>query len=206
MDGKALGARIRAEVAREVADLGRPVGLATVLVGDDPASAIYVSSKRKACAEAGIESFHHELQVRHLGVRAPRPRRRAEPGRRVTGILTQLPLPPHVDEEKVIQAIDPLKDVDGFHPDECRSPLPRAADARPGDPSGVMELLARVRRRARRAPSPSSSDGRISSGSPGAPAPRKARDGDDLPQPHARPRRGRPQRRTSSSPRWGGQG
>ena len=62
MDGKALAERVRAEVAREVAALGRPVGLATVLVGDNPASHVYVRRKREACAEAGIESFHHELR------------------------------------------------------------------------------------------------------------------------------------------------
>jgi methylenetetrahydrofolate dehydrogenase (NADP+) / methenyltetrahydrofolate cyclohydrolase len=142
MDGKALGARIREEVAREVAELERPIGLATVLVGDDPASAIYVSSKRKACAEAGIESFHHELpsdipESELLDLVAELNR-----DDRVTGILTQLPLPPHVDEEKVIQAIDPLKDVDGFHPMNAGLLFLGRPTLVPATPSGVMELLA----------------------------------------------------------------
>jgi methylenetetrahydrofolate dehydrogenase (NADP+)/methenyltetrahydrofolate cyclohydrolase len=142
MDGKALGARIREEVAREVAELERPIGLATVLVGDDPASAIYVSSKRKACAEAGIESFHHELssdipESELLDLVAELNR-----DDRVTGILTQLPLPPHVDEEKVIQAIDPLKDVDGFHPTNAGLLFLGRPTLVPATPSGVMELLA----------------------------------------------------------------
>jgi methylenetetrahydrofolate dehydrogenase (NADP+)/methenyltetrahydrofolate cyclohydrolase len=141
MDGKALAARVRADVAREVAGLGRPVGLATVLVGDDPASAIYVRRKQEACREAGIEAFHHELPadtpqeellalVRELN---------ADP--RVTGILTQLPLPDHVDEDTVINAIDPLKDVDGFHPVNAGLLLQGRPTLPPATPSGVMELL-----------------------------------------------------------------
>jgi len=129
-------------VAREVAELERPIGLATVLVGDDAASAIYVSSKLKACAEAGIESFHHELpsdipESELLDLVAELNR-----DDRVTGILTQLPLPPHVDEEKVIQAIDPLKDVDGFHPTNAGLLFLGRPTLVPATPSGVMELLA----------------------------------------------------------------
>ncbi len=91
MDGKALAQQVRAEVAREVEELGRPVGLATVLVGDDPASAVYVRNKRQACAEAGIESFHHELsaetsQEELLSLVAD-----LNADDRVTGILVQLP-------------------------------------------------------------------------------------------------------------------
>ena len=141
MDGKALGAKIRADVAREVAELGAPIGLATVLVGEDPASAIYVRRKQEACREAGIESFHHELPadapeeellelVRELNVDA-----------RVTGILTQLPLPEHMDEDKVIQTIEPLKDVDGFHPVNAGLLLLGRPTLAPATPSGVMELL-----------------------------------------------------------------
>jgi methylenetetrahydrofolate dehydrogenase (NADP+)/methenyltetrahydrofolate cyclohydrolase len=145
MDGKALGERIRAEVARAVAGLERPIGLATVLVGDDPASAIYVSSKRRACAEAGIESFHHELPDD-----IPEPDLLAlvaelNDDDRVTGILTQLPLPPHVDDEKVIQAIDPLKDVDGFHPTNAGLLLLGRPALVPATPSGVMALLSEYR-------------------------------------------------------------
>jgi methylenetetrahydrofolate dehydrogenase (NADP+) / methenyltetrahydrofolate cyclohydrolase len=145
MDGKALGERLRAEVAREVAALERPIGLATVLVGDDPASAIYVSSKRRACAEAGIESFHHELpadiaESEVLGLVVE-----LNDDDRVTGILTQLPLPPQVDEEKVIQAIDPLKDVDGFHPTNAGLLFLGRPALVPATPSGVMALLCEYR-------------------------------------------------------------
>jgi methylenetetrahydrofolate dehydrogenase (NADP+) / methenyltetrahydrofolate cyclohydrolase len=145
MDGKALGERLRAEVARAVAGLERPIGLATVLVGDDPASAIYVSSKRRACAEAGIESIHHELpadipESELLGLVAE-----LNDDDRVTGILTQLPLPAHVDEEKVIQAIDPLKDVDGFHPTNAGLLFLGRPALVPATPSGVMALLSEYR-------------------------------------------------------------
>ena len=116
MDGKALAQTVRAEVARDVAALGVPVGLATVLVGEDPASAIYVRMKREACAEAGIESIHHELPAStpEADMLALVADLNADP--RVTGILTQLPLPEQIDEDRVINAIDPMKDVDGFHP------------------------------------------------------------------------------------------
>jgi len=141
MDGNALGARIRAEVAREVTALGRPVGLATVLVGEDPASAIYVRRKQEACRVAGIEAFHHELPddtpeedllalVRELNA-----------DERVTGILTQLPLPQQIDEDKVIASIDPLKDVDGFHPVNAGHLLLGKPTLLPATPSGIMELL-----------------------------------------------------------------
>jgi methylenetetrahydrofolate dehydrogenase (NADP+)/methenyltetrahydrofolate cyclohydrolase len=141
MDGKALGARIRAKVAREVAELGQPIGLATVLVGDDPASAIYVRSKRQACEEAGIESLHHELPTDTPEAELLDLVRELNADPRVTGILTQLPLPEHMDEDKVIQAIDPLKDVDGFHPVNAGLLLLGRPTLAPATPSGVMELL-----------------------------------------------------------------
>jgi methylenetetrahydrofolate dehydrogenase (NADP+) / methenyltetrahydrofolate cyclohydrolase len=145
MDGKALGERLRAELAHEVAALERPIGLATVLVGDDPASAIYVSSKRKACAEAGIDSFHHELSADTAESELLDLVAELNHDDRVTGILTQLPLPPHVDEEKVIQAIDPLKDVDGFHPTNAGLLFLGRPTLVPATPSGVMELLSEYR-------------------------------------------------------------
>jgi methylenetetrahydrofolate dehydrogenase (NADP+)/methenyltetrahydrofolate cyclohydrolase len=141
MDGKALGERVRADVAREVAELGRPIGLATVLVGDDPASAIYVSSKQKACREAGIEPFHHELPADAPESALIDLVEELNRDARVTGILTQLPLPPHMDEDKVIQTIDPLKDVDGFHPVNAGLLLLGRPTLAPATPSGVMELL-----------------------------------------------------------------
>jgi len=141
MDGKALAARVRADVAREVAELDRPVGLATVLVGEDPASAIYVSNKEKACAEAGIEAFHHgppadisEAELLRLVVEL-------NADERVTGILVQLPLPPQIDEDLVIRSIDPVKDVDGFHPINAGFLLLGRPTLPPATPAGILELL-----------------------------------------------------------------
>ncbi len=141
MDGKALSAKVRAEVAREVAELGRPVGLATVLVGDDPASAVYVRNKRQACTEAGIESIHHELpaETSEQDLLELVADLNADP--RVTGILCQLPLPGHIDEDKVIRAIDPAKDVDGFHPMNAGLLLQGTGVLLPATPAGIMEIL-----------------------------------------------------------------
>jgi methylenetetrahydrofolate dehydrogenase (NADP+)/methenyltetrahydrofolate cyclohydrolase len=141
MDGKALSAKVRAEVAREVAALGRPVGLATVLVGDHPASAVYVRNKRQACTEAGIESIHHELPAATterelLGLVAEL---NADP--RVTGILCQLPLPDQIDEDRVIRAIDPGKDVDGFHPLNAGLLMQGTGVLVPATPAGILEIL-----------------------------------------------------------------
>ena len=141
MDGKALAARVRADVGREVAEIGRPVGLATVLVGEDPASAIYVSNKEKACAEAGIEAFHHgppaDISEDHL----LRLIAELNADERVTGILVQLPLPPQIDEDLVIRSIDPVKDVDGFHPINAGFLLLGRPTLPPATPAGILELL-----------------------------------------------------------------
>jgi methylenetetrahydrofolate dehydrogenase (NADP+)/methenyltetrahydrofolate cyclohydrolase len=141
MDGKALAAQVRAEVARQVAELGRPVGLATVLVGEDQASAIYVRRKREACAEVGIESIHRELaeetsEAELLAVVAD-----LGADDRVTGILVQLPLPGHMDEGRVIRAIAPIKDVDGFHPVSAGHLLHGEPTFVAATPAGIMELL-----------------------------------------------------------------
>jgi methylenetetrahydrofolate dehydrogenase (NADP+)/methenyltetrahydrofolate cyclohydrolase len=141
MDGRALAEKIRAEVAGEVAALGQPVGLATVLVGDDPASTIYVTKKEEACAEAGIETFHHELaddtsEDELLGLIAD-----LNADERVSGILVQLPLPRQIDEDRVIRALDPIKDVDGFHPINAGFLLLGRPTLPPATPSGILELL-----------------------------------------------------------------
>jgi methylenetetrahydrofolate dehydrogenase (NADP+) / methenyltetrahydrofolate cyclohydrolase len=141
MDGRALAQRIRADVARDVAALGQAVGLATVLVGDNPASALYVSRKQEACREAGIEAFHHELpgdtsEEELLGLVAE-----LNADERVTGILVQLPLPPQIDEDRVIRSIDPLKDVDGFHPVNAGLLVQGRPALVPATPAGIMELL-----------------------------------------------------------------
>ncbi len=122
IDGTAIAAKVRAEVAQRVtervaAGKSRP-GLATVLVGEDPASQVYVSNKRKACAEAGIEAepFAHKLPASATQAEVDDLVARLNADPRVNGILVQLPLPKHLDEERVLSGIDVTKDVDGFHP------------------------------------------------------------------------------------------
>ena len=120
IDGKAIAAKVREEVARDVAGFtertGRRPGLATVLVGDDPASAIYVGGKQKASREVGIEPFDHRLpaDAPSSEVEALIERLNADPD--VSGILCQLPVPDHMDGVKLTGLIDPYKDVDGLTP------------------------------------------------------------------------------------------
>ena len=119
IDGKGIAQEIRAELAREVAELtaqGKTPGLHVILVGDNPASKVYVRNKQRACEEVGISSTVHRLaeettQVELLGLIED-----LNNDEKVHGILVQLPLPGHLDEEAVINAISPEKDVDGFHP------------------------------------------------------------------------------------------
>jgi len=119
IDGKAFAARLRGEIAHAVAQVktahALTPGLAVVLVGDDPASHVYVANKQKACAEAGIASFETRFaaSITQAELLAEIARLNAEPA--VHGILVQLPLPPQIDAQAVINAIDPAKDVDGFH-------------------------------------------------------------------------------------------
>lgn len=120
IDGKAVAERIRGEIAQSVAQMkaahGIVPGLATVLVGDNPASHSYVRMKRKACAEAGIESLPHELPGNASQEEVEALVRRLNDDPRVHGILVQLPLPRHLDEERVLSLVSLYKDVDGFHP------------------------------------------------------------------------------------------
>lgn len=120
IDGKAAAAALRAEVAKAVAELkaatGRAPGLATVLVGEEPASAVYVRSKNKATAEAGMESFAHNLPADTSEADLLALVDALNTDKRVDGILVQLPLPAHINASKVITRIDPDKDVDGFNP------------------------------------------------------------------------------------------
>jgi len=138
IDGKAVAAAVRERVAGEVAAMPTAPGLATVLVGEDPASAVYVRMKREDSAQVGIESFHHEPapgEVAELLAEL-----NAEP--RINGILLQLPLPDGVDDAEMTALIDPRKDVDGLTPLSAGL----LAQGRPGQvpctPAGVMELLA----------------------------------------------------------------
>ena len=116
IDGKAHAAALRLAVAERVRDLTRPPGLAVVLVGDDPASAVYVRSKGKATEVAGMLGFEHRLPAETTQDALLALVRRLNDDPAVDGILVQLPLPAHIDASVVITAIDPDKDVDGFHP------------------------------------------------------------------------------------------
>jgi methylenetetrahydrofolate dehydrogenase (NADP+) / methenyltetrahydrofolate cyclohydrolase len=119
LDGKAVAARIRAGLADEaklLAAKGVQPGLAVVLVGEDPASQIYVRNKTKACQEAGFRTFDHKLPATTSEAALLGLVRELNASREVDGILVQLPLPPAIDSRKVLLEIDPAKDVDGFHP------------------------------------------------------------------------------------------
>ena len=120
IDGKAAAAELRAKVAVEVAKFrvaaGRAPGLAVVLVGEDPASAVYVRSKGRATAEAGMQGFEHKRPAEISETELLELVERLNADEAVDGILVQLPLPSHIDANKVLTAIDPDKDVDGFHP------------------------------------------------------------------------------------------
>jgi methylenetetrahydrofolate dehydrogenase (NADP+) / methenyltetrahydrofolate cyclohydrolase len=141
MDGKALAERVRAELKTELEELARPVGLATVLVGEDPASAVYIKRKQEACREVGIEPFDHHLEADISEDDLIDLVRGLNGDERVTGILVQLPLPEQIDEGKVIRSIDPIKDVDGFHPVSAGYLLQGSPTFVAATPGGIMEVL-----------------------------------------------------------------
>ena len=141
MDGKALAQRIRAEVKEEIAQLGS-LGLATILVGDDPANDIYVRRKHEAAQEVGImstdirlpeETSEDDLLDRIAALNADDA---------IDGILVQLPLPEHISEVRVIRAVEPVKDVDGFHPLNAGQLYLGRPSLVPATPIGIMALLA----------------------------------------------------------------
>jgi len=142
LDGKALGAKLRAGLAARIAGLPFKPGLRVVRVGEDPASGVYVRNKDRAAAEAGFDSatIHLPETTTEADLLAEIARLNADPA--VDGILVQLPLPAHIRAEAAIAAVDPLKDVDGFHPLNAG----RLAAGEPGlvpcTPRGVMHLLA----------------------------------------------------------------
>jgi methylenetetrahydrofolate dehydrogenase (NADP+)/methenyltetrahydrofolate cyclohydrolase len=144
IDGKALAQRIRANIATTAARLsaaGATPGLAVVLVGADPASQIYVRNKTKACVEAGIKTFDHHLSADTSEAALLDLVRRLNADPNVDGILVQLPLPPQIDSRKVLLAIDPAKDVDGFHPDNLGRLLIGEPRFIACTPYGIMKLL-----------------------------------------------------------------
>jgi methylenetetrahydrofolate dehydrogenase (NADP+)/methenyltetrahydrofolate cyclohydrolase len=140
MDGKELAQKVREEVAREVAELGH-VGLATVLVGDDPASHVYIAAKHKAATEAGIDARDVRLPVDTTEAEVLELVDRLNNDAEVDGILVQLPLPSHVNETRVTYAVSPAKDVDGFHPVNAGNLYLGTPIHVPATPSGCMELL-----------------------------------------------------------------
>jgi len=145
IDGKAIAADVRAQVARDAAALeertGHRAGLVTILVGEDPASEVYVRNKIAACREAGMESFHEPMPATSTQREVLEMVDRMNADDRVDGILVQSPLPAGLDFKEVLERIDPAKDVDGFHPLN----VGRLVANQPGmvacTPKGVMELL-----------------------------------------------------------------
>ncbi|WP_100266602.1 bifunctional methylenetetrahydrofolate dehydrogenase/methenyltetrahydrofolate cyclohydrolase FolD [Mariprofundus ferrinatatus] len=146
LDGKALSDRMRGELGEEASLLtkkhGRAPGLAVIIVGNDPASHVYVKNKKLGCEKAGIRSFSHELpadttQQHLLGLISE-----LNHDPKVDGILVQLPVPAHINPETIIEAIDPGKDVDGFHPYNVGRLAARQPALRSCTPYGCMKLLA----------------------------------------------------------------
>jgi methylenetetrahydrofolate dehydrogenase (NADP+)/methenyltetrahydrofolate cyclohydrolase len=141
LDGKALAAKVREEVAADVAGLGH-VGLTTVLVGDDPASHVYIDLKHKAAEAAGIDAQDLRLPAETSQADLLALLSGLNENDAVDGILVQLPLPAHIDENAVIEAISPAKDIDGLHPLNAAALYLGRPRLVPGTPKGIMRLLA----------------------------------------------------------------
>jgi methylenetetrahydrofolate dehydrogenase (NADP+)/methenyltetrahydrofolate cyclohydrolase len=144
IDGKAIAAEMREQIATETRQLieqGVTPGLAVVLVGEDPASRVYVSMKEKACAAAGIYSVEHKLPAETPEQDLLALIEQLNDDEQIDGILVQLPLPDHIDESKILEAISPLKDVDGFHPYNVGCLMTGNPVFRPCTPYGVMKML-----------------------------------------------------------------
>jgi methylenetetrahydrofolate dehydrogenase (NADP+)/methenyltetrahydrofolate cyclohydrolase len=140
IDGKALGAKVREEVAASVAELGQ-VGLATILVGDDPASHIYIDLKQKAATQAGMDARDLKLPADTSEEELLATIAEVNADDDVDGLLVQLPLPDHIDENRVIEAIAPEKDVDGIHPVNAGRLYLGRPTLVPGTPLGIMRML-----------------------------------------------------------------
>ncbi len=149
INGKTLATKIRADISAEISKRKqqgqRSPGLAVILMGDDPASTIYVRNKRQACDEVGIKSIYHHLPTsvdEHALIELVQ---QLNSDATVDGILLQLPLPSHIDDNKVLETIDPRKDVDGFHPYNLGRLAQRNPLLRPCTPLGVMLLLDHIK-------------------------------------------------------------
>jgi len=146
IDGKQISSDVKAEAAQRVAELkekGISVGLAVVLVGNDPASQVYVNNKKKACAACGVESFEYVLPEETTREELLALVDKLNHDDKVDGILVQLPLPRHLDEKEVINAISPLKDVDAFHPVNVGKIMIGDYTFAPCTPAGIIELIER---------------------------------------------------------------
>lgn len=141
IDGKALAAQVKARCAAGAQGLARRPGLAVILVGDDSASRVYVSGKERDCAECGFLSFEHKLPAETTEQELLTLVDRLNGDGAVDGILVQLPLPAHLNEEKVLNAISPDKDVDCFHPVNVGKMVTGQLVFLPCTPAGVMEML-----------------------------------------------------------------
>lgn len=144
IDGKEIAKNLRLKISEEVKKLDRPPGLAVILVGEDPASAVYVRNKERACNEAGFfsdkiiksENITEEQLLEEV--------ERLNHDSHIDGILVQLPLPSHINANKVIEHISPLKDVDGFHSENIGKLMQNKSHLRPCTPKGVMTMLASI--------------------------------------------------------------
>jgi methylenetetrahydrofolate dehydrogenase (NADP+)/methenyltetrahydrofolate cyclohydrolase len=145
IDGKAVAAKLREQVAIDAAafaeQYGRPPGLATILIGDDPASAVYVASKQRSCAEAGIEGFSFNLPADATREQAIATIEEANANPAISGIICQLPVPDHLDGVELTGLVDPLKDVDGLTTTSAGLLALGRPGLRPCTPRGVMMLL-----------------------------------------------------------------
>ncbi len=145
IDGKKVSAEIRSRLTKETAELknktDRAPGLATVLVGEDPASAVYVRNKNKICKEVGFQSFEQNLPAETTETQLLGLIKELNENDAVNGILVQLPLPSHIDSEKILLSIDPKKDVDGFHPINVGKLAIGTALLTPCTPTGIIALL-----------------------------------------------------------------
>lgn len=144
LDGKATAAQERQRTAVRAgafaAKFGRKPGLAVVQVGEDPASTVYVRNKRKSCVEVGIESFAHDLPVTTSEAELLALVRRLNADERVDGILVQMPLPKGINSDRIMDAVDPAKDADGFHPTNTGLLAQKRPRLRPCTPYGVIRL------------------------------------------------------------------
>ena len=144
IDGKEIAKNLRSKIAEEVSTFERPPGLAVILVGEDPASAVYVRNKELACKQAGFfsdkiiksENITEEQLLEEV--------ERLNNNSQIDGILVQLPLPQHIDANKVIEHISPLKDVDGFHSENIGKLMQNKSHLRPCTPKGVMTMLESI--------------------------------------------------------------